>query len=79
MIYIFKDGVERSIGESRFDSINKERNEENIVEGDEEVGNEENFEWNKDDFDQGNARMNDDIEHGHGVREKFKYIGKTSV
>jgi hypothetical protein len=49
------------------------------VEGDEEVGNEENFEWNKDDFDQGNARMNDDIEHGHGVREKFKYIGKTSV
>ncbi len=44
MIYISKDGVERSVGESRFDSISKERNEKNIVEGDEEVGNEENFE-----------------------------------
>jgi hypothetical protein len=46
----------------------KEGNEENIVEGDEEVGSKENFEWNKEDYNHGNARMNDDAMHGHGVR-----------
>jgi hypothetical protein len=74
MIYISKNGVERSIGESRFDSMNEERNEKNIVEVDEEVGNEENFERNKDDFNQGNAHANDDIVHGHGVRGKNSNI-----
>jgi hypothetical protein len=44
MIYISKDGVERSIGESRSNSMTKEKNEENIGEGNEEVGNKENFE-----------------------------------
>jgi hypothetical protein len=44
MIYIFKDGVERFVAKSRFDSMNDERSEENITEGDEEVGSEENFE-----------------------------------
>jgi len=44
MSYIFEDGVEGSIGESRFDSMNEEGNEKNIVEGNEEVGNKENFE-----------------------------------
>jgi len=47
MNYIFEDGVERSIRESGFDSMNKERSEENIVKGDEKVGGEENFEQNK--------------------------------
>jgi hypothetical protein len=50
MIYISKDGVEGSVGESRFDSMSEKRNENNIAEGDEEVGNEETFEWNKEDY-----------------------------
>jgi hypothetical protein len=74
MIYISKDGAERFVGESRFDSMNEERNEENIVEGDEKVGNKENFERNKDDFNQGNACVNDDIVHDHGVRGKNSNI-----
>jgi hypothetical protein len=44
MSYISKDGVERSIGEFEFDSMNEERNENNIVENDEEVGSKKNFE-----------------------------------
>jgi hypothetical protein len=44
MIYISKDGVEGSIGEFEFDSMSEERSENNIVEGNEEVGSEENFE-----------------------------------
>ncbi len=44
MIYISEDGVERSIGESRFGSMSEERSEKNIVEGNEEVNNKENFE-----------------------------------
>jgi hypothetical protein len=39
----------------------------NIVEGDEEVGGEENFEQNKEDYNQGNAHGNDDAIYGHGV------------
>ncbi len=50
MIYISEDGVEGSVGESGFDSMSEEKNEENIVEGDEKVSSEENFEWNNDDF-----------------------------
>lgn len=80
MIYIFEDGAERSIGKSRSNSMNEERNEENITEGDEEVGNKENFDRNKEDYNQGNACVNDDIVHGHGCeREKFKYSGKTLI
>jgi hypothetical protein len=30
--------------------MSEEKNEENIVEGDEKVSSEENFEWNNDDF-----------------------------
>ncbi len=37
MIYIFKDGVERFDAKFGFDSMNKERSEKNIVEGNEEV------------------------------------------
>jgi hypothetical protein len=48
--------------------MNEERSEENIVKGDEEVGGEENFEWNKEDYNQGNARGNDDVMYGHSVR-----------
>jgi hypothetical protein len=44
MIYISEDGVEGSVGESGFDSMSEEKNEENIVEGDEKVSSEENFE-----------------------------------
>ncbi len=47
MIYIFEDNVEGFIGEFGSDSMNEERNEKNIAKGDEEVGNEENFERNK--------------------------------
>jgi len=68
MIYIFKDGVEGSVGEFGFDSMSEEGSEKNIVEGDEEVGGEENFERNKEDYNKGNARGNDDTLHGHGVR-----------
>jgi hypothetical protein len=42
--YIFEDGGEGSVGEFGFDSMSKERSEENIVEGDEEVSGKENFE-----------------------------------
>ncbi len=68
MNYIFEDGVERSFREFGFDSMSKERSEENIVKGDEEVGGEENFEQNKEDYNQGNAHENDDAMHGHGVK-----------
>jgi hypothetical protein len=68
MIYIFKDGVEGSVGEFGFDSMSKEGSENNIVEGDEEVGGEENFERNKEDYNKGNACGNDDTVHGHGVK-----------
>ncbi len=44
MIYIYEDGVEGSIGESRFDSMSEERSEKNIMEGNEEANNKENFE-----------------------------------
>jgi len=30
--------------------MSEKRNENNIAEGDEEVGNEETFEWNKEDY-----------------------------
>ncbi len=77
MSYIFEDGVEGSIGESRFDSMNEEGNEKNIVEGNEEVGNKENFEWNKEDYNQGNAHGNDDAMHGHGVQgTNLNIVGK---
>ncbi len=36
--------------------------------GDEEVGGEESFERNKEDYNQGNECGNDDTMHGHGVR-----------
>jgi hypothetical protein len=44
MNYISEDGVEGSIGESRSNFMNEEGSEKNIVESDEEVGIEENFE-----------------------------------
>jgi hypothetical protein len=50
-----------------FDFMNEEGNEENIEEGDEKVGGEENFEWNKD-YNQGNAHGNGDTMDDHGVR-----------
>jgi hypothetical protein len=50
MSYIFKDGVEGFIGESGFNSINEERNEKNIVKGNEEVGGEKSFERNNKDY-----------------------------
>jgi hypothetical protein len=68
MNYIFEDGVERSIGESRFDSMSEERSEKNIAKGDEKVSGEENFEQNKEDYSQGNAHGIDDVVHGHCVR-----------
>ncbi len=37
------------------------------MEGDEEVGGKENFEQNKEDYNQGNACGNDDAVYGHGV------------
>ncbi len=51
-----------------FDSMSEEGNEKNIAEGDKEVGSEENFKQNEEDYNQGNARMNDDVLHGHGLR-----------
>ncbi len=50
MNYIHEDGVEGSIGEFGSNSMNEERNEENIVAGDEEVGGEEIFEQNEEDY-----------------------------
>jgi hypothetical protein len=50
MIYISTDGVEKSIWGSGFDSMNEKGSEENIAKGDEEVGSEENFEQNKEDY-----------------------------
>jgi hypothetical protein len=44
MIYISEDGVEGFVGDFGFDSMSKEGNENNIVEGNEEVGSEETFE-----------------------------------
>ncbi len=48
--FISKGDVERSVGESRFDSMSKEGSEEDIVEGNEEVSSDPNFEWNKEDY-----------------------------
>jgi hypothetical protein len=50
MIYISKDGVEGSVGESGSNFMNKEGSEKNIVKGDEEVSSEETFEQNKEDY-----------------------------
>jgi hypothetical protein len=50
MSYISKNGVEGSIGEFGSNSMNKEGNEENIAEGNEEVGTKENFERNDKDY-----------------------------
>jgi len=50
MSYIFKNGVEGSIGEFGSNSMNKEGSEENIAEGNEEVGTKENFERNDKDY-----------------------------
>ncbi len=74
MIYIFEDGGEGSIGESRSDSVSKEKIGENIVESNEEVGSKENFERNKGNYNQGNACMNDDAIHGHGVKRRNSNI-----
>jgi hypothetical protein len=68
MIYISKDGVEGYIGEFGSNSLNKEGNEENIVESNEEVGGKESFEQNKEDYNHRNAHESDDTMHGHGVR-----------
>jgi hypothetical protein len=54
--------------------MTKEKNEENIGEGNEEVGNKENFEWNKEHYNQGNACVNDDAIHGHGVKGRNSNI-----
>ncbi len=74
MIYIFEDGVERSIEESRCNYMSKEGNEKNIAKNDKKVGSKENFERNKEDYNQGNACMNDDVVHGHGVKGRNSYI-----
>ncbi len=74
MSYIFKDGVEGCVGEFGFNFMNEEGNEENIANCDEEVGGEENFEWNKEDNNQGNAHGNDDAMHGHGMERKNSNI-----
>ncbi len=68
MSYISKDGVEEFVGESGSNFMNEEINEKNIVKGDEKVGGEENFEWNNEDYSQGNAHGNDDAVDDHGVR-----------
>jgi hypothetical protein len=68
MIYIYKDNVDGSIGESRSDSMSKERSEKTIAKGNEEVSSEENFEQKKEDYNQGNACVNDHVIHDHGVR-----------
>jgi len=74
MIYIFEDGVEGFVGEFGSDSMNKEGSEKNIAKGNEEVGSEENFEQNKEEYNQGNARVNDDVVHGHGVKRRNSNI-----
>jgi hypothetical protein len=48
--------------------MSKEGSEKNIAEGNEKVGSKENFEQNKEECHQGNAHLNDGIEHGHGVK-----------
>ncbi|CAM6051575.1 unnamed protein product [Sphagnum compactum] len=72
MVYIFEDGVEGSIGEFGSNSLNEEGSEENIVEGDEEVGGEESFEQNKEDYNQRNAHENDDTMHGHVFDDRLR-------
>jgi hypothetical protein len=42
--------VEGFVGEFGSNSMSEEGSEKNIVEGDEEVGGEENFEQNKEDY-----------------------------
>jgi len=44
VICISEDGLEGSIGEFGFDSMSEEGSEKKITKGNEEVGNEENFE-----------------------------------
>ncbi len=63
-----EDGVEGFVGEFGFDSMNEKGSENNIMEGDEEVGGEENFEWNKEDYNHRIAHGNNDAMYGHGVR-----------
>jgi len=48
--------------------MSKEKSEKNIVKVDEEVGGKDNFEWNEEDYNQGNAHGNDDIVYNHGVK-----------
>jgi hypothetical protein len=48
--YIFEDGVEGFVGESGSNSMSEKISENNIVEGDEKVGGDENFEQNKEDY-----------------------------
>jgi hypothetical protein len=50
MIYISEEGVEGYVGESRSNSMSEEGSEKNILESDEEVGSEENFEQTKEDY-----------------------------
>jgi hypothetical protein len=68
--YISKYGVEGSIGEFESNSMNEKGSEKNITKGDEEVGSKQN----KEDYNQGNACVNDDVMHGHGVRGKISNI-----
>ncbi len=65
---IFEDGVERSIGEFGFDSMNEKGSENDIVKSYAEVGGKENFEQNKEDYNQRSAHKNDNVMHGHGVK-----------
>jgi hypothetical protein len=74
MSYISKDNVEGFIVESRSNFMNEERNEENIVENNQEVGVKESFEQNKEDYRQGNAYGNDDVVHGRGVKRSNSNI-----
>jgi len=45
-----------------------------ILRKDEEVGSKENFEQNNEDYNQGNACVNDDVMHGHGVKGRISNI-----
>ncbi len=46
------------------------------MEGNEEFGGEENFEWNTKDYNQGNAHGNDDAMHGHGLKGTYSNIAR---
>jgi hypothetical protein len=54
--------------------MSEEGSEKNILKGDEEVGGEENFERNKEDYNERNARGNDDSRYGHGVGGTYSNI-----